>query len=70
MSQYNSLNTNLPNSQLSKLKSGTKKVTKVALSLSSNVLGIFSDEANFPHKLLLTNTQISRLFKAFEWFIS
>ena len=70
MSQYNSLNTNLPNSQLSKLKSGTKKNTKVALSLSSNVLGIFSNEANFPHKLLLTNTQISSLFKAFEWFIS
>ena len=70
MSQYNSLNTNLPNSQLSKLKSGTKKVTKVALSYSSNVLGIFSGEANFPHKLLLTDTQISRLYKAFEWFIS
>ena len=23
------------------------------------------DETNFPHKLLLTNTQVSRLFKAF-----
>ena len=25
----------------------------------------FNDKANFPHKLLLTNTQVSRLRKAF-----
>ena len=28
---------------------------------SSNVVGDSDDENNFPHKLLLTNTQVSRL---------
>ena len=32
---------------------------------SSNVVGDSNDENNFPHKLLLTNTQVSRLRKAF-----
>ena len=31
----------------------------------SNAVGDFSDETNFRHKLLLTNTQVSRLCKAF-----
>ena len=35
------------------------------LKLSSNVVGDSNDENNFPHKLLLTNTQASRLCKAF-----
>ena len=29
------------------------------------MFGYFNDETNFPHKLLLTNTQVSRLPKAF-----
>ena len=33
--------------------------------LSSNVLGDFNDENNIPHKLLLSNTQVSKLLKAF-----
>ena len=33
---------------------------------SSNVVGDYNAEINFPHKLLLTNTQVSRLRKAFE----
>ena len=33
--------------------------------LSSNVVGNSNDENNFPHKLLLTNTQVSKLRKAF-----
>ena len=32
--------------------------------MSSN-FGNSNDENNFPHKLLLTNTQVSRLHKAF-----
>ena len=33
------------------------------LRLSSNMIG--DDETNFPHKLLLTNRQVSNLRKAF-----
>ena len=33
--------------------------------LSSNVLGEFNDETNFQHELLLINTQVSRISKAF-----
>ena len=35
------------------------------MKLSSNVIGDSNDENNFPHKLSLTNTQVSRLRKAF-----
>ena len=65
MTQYNTLNVKLSNSQLNKLKSGTKIGTEVTLKLSSNVAGDSNDENNFPHKSLKTNTQVSRLRKAF-----
>ena len=52
-------------SQLNTLKSGIKNGTEVTLKLSSNVIGDSIDENNFPHKLLLTNTQVSKLRKAF-----
>ena len=39
--------------------------TEVTLNLSSNLIGNCNDESNFPHNLLLTNTQFSRLHKAF-----
>ena len=65
MTQYNTLNVNLSNLQLNRLKSGIRSGTEVTLKLSSNVVGDSNDETNFPHKLLLTNTQISRLPKAF-----
>ena len=55
MTQYNSLNVKLSNSQLNKLKSAIKNETKVVLRLSSNMIGDTSDETNFPHKLLLTD---------------
>ena len=42
-----------------------KNGTEVTLKLSSNVVGDSNDENNFPHKLLLTNTQVLRLRKAF-----
>ena len=66
MTQYNTLNVKLSNSQLNKLKSGTNNGTEVTLKLSSNVVEDSNDENNFPHKLLLTNTQVSKLCKAFS----
>ena len=39
MTQYNTLNVKLSNSQLNKLKSGTKHGTEITLKLSSNVVG-------------------------------
>ena len=64
MTQYNSLNVNLSNSQLNKFKSATKNKTDVVLRLSSNMIG--DNEANFPHKLLLTNRQVLNFRKAFS----
>ena len=55
----------MSNSQLNKLKCGIKTNTEVTLKISSNVVGDSNDENNFPHKLLLINTQISKLCKAF-----
>ena len=63
MTQYNNLNVKLSNSQLNKLNSAIKNETEVVLRLSSNMIG--DNETNFPHKLLLTNRQVSNLRKAF-----
>ena len=63
MTQYNSLNVKLSNSQLNKLKSAIKNGTAVILRLSSNMVGNSDDEANFPHKLLLTNRQFTKMQK-------
>ena len=65
MTEYNSLNVKLSNSQLNKLKSAIKNETNVILRLSSNMIGNSDDEANFPHKLLLTNRQVANIRKAF-----
>ena len=59
MTQYNSLNVNLSNSQLNKLKSALKNETEVVLRLSSNMIGNSDDGTNFPHKLLLTNGHVA-----------
>ena len=66
MTQYSSLNVKLSNSQLNKLKSSIKNGSDVVLRLSSNMVGSSDDEANFPHKLLLTNRQTLSLRKAFN----
>ena len=50
MTQYNSLNVKLSNSQLNKLKSAIKNETDVVLRLSSNVIGNSGDNINFPHE--------------------
>ena len=66
MTQYNTLNVKLSNSQLNKLKSGIKNSTEVTLKILWNVVGDSNDENNFLHKLLLTNAQVSKLRKAFS----
>ena len=65
MTQYNSLNVKLSNSQLNKLKSAIKNETDVVLRLSSNMVGNSGDNTNFPHQLLLTNRQVANIRKAF-----
>ena len=69
MAQYNALNVQLPNSQLNKLKFGIKNGTWVTSKSSSNVVGDSNDETNFPHKFLLTNTQVSRSVKLLHMFL-
>ena len=65
MTQYDTLNVKLSTSQLDKLKPGMKNATKVTFKISSNVVGDSNDEKNFPRKLLLTNTEVAKLRKAF-----
>ena len=61
MTQYNTLNAKLSNSQLNKLKSG-KNWIEVAL----NLIGNSDDETNFSHKLLWTDAQVSKLRQTFS----
>ena len=63
MTQYNSLNVKLSNSQLNKLKSTIKNESEVVLRQSSNMTG--DNESNFPYNLLLTNRQVANICKAF-----
>ena len=65
MTQYNSLNVKLSNTQLSKLKSLIKNETDVVLRISSNMVSNSNDNTNFPHELLLTNKQVANIRKAF-----
>ena len=50
MTQYNSLNVKLSNSQLNKLKSAIRNETDVVLRLSLNMIGNLDDATKFPHK--------------------
>ena len=60
MTQYNSLNVKLSNSQLN--KSAIKNESEEILRLSPNMIG--NNENNFPHELLQTNRQVSNLHKS------
>ena len=58
----------MSNLQLNKLKSEKKRKkngTEVTLNLSLNLIGNSNDGTNFPHKSLLTNTQVSNFYKSF-----
>ena len=68
MTQYNSLNVKLSNSQLNKFKSAIKNKNEAVLQLSSNKIG--DNETNFPHKFLITNRQVLNLCKAFANHLS
>ena len=68
MTQYNSLNVKLSNSQLNKFNSAIKNETEVVLRLSSNIIG--DNKTDFSHKLLLTNRQVSNLRKTFANHLS
>ena len=68
MTQYNSLNVKLSNSQLNKLKPAIKNETEVVLRFFSYMIG--DNETNFSHKLLLTNRQVENLRRAFANHLS
>ena len=55
----------LSNSQLNKLKSAIKNENDVVVRLYPNMIGNSIDKTNFPHELLLTERQVSRIRKAF-----
>ena len=66
MTQYNSLNVKLSNSQLNKLKSSIKNETDIVLRISPNMVTNSNDNnTNFPHELLLTNRKVANIRKAF-----
>ena len=60
MTQYNTLNEKLSNSQLNKLICN-KKWNWSNFKSFINLIGSSNDETNFPYKLLLTDTQVSKI---------
>ena len=62
---YETLNVKMSNSQLNKLKFAIKNRIERTLKISSNLIGNSDDETNFSHKLLLTDTQASKIVTAF-----
>ena len=64
MTQYNSLNVKLSNSQFKKFKAAIKNKPEVVLRLSWNIIDD-DDDTNFPHKLLLSKRLVETLPKAF-----
>ena len=63
MTQYNALCVKLSNFQLNKLKTAIKNGTGVTLSLPSNLIRKSNDEPDFAHKLLLTDTQVTKILQ-------
>ena len=64
MTQYNSLNVKLLNSQLNKLKSSIKNETDVVLRISSSMVGNSNYNTNFLMNYW-TNRQVANIRKAF-----
>ena len=52
MIKYNSVNMELYNSQVYKLKSTSKNANEVTVKPSSNMINNYNDETIFPYKLL------------------
>ena len=62
MVEYNTVNTNLSDSQLNKLKSAVKNKQGTALRMNARM---FSGN-NLPHEMLLTTRQTTKLRNAIE----
>ena len=62
MVEYNKVNVKLSDSQLNKLKTAVKNQTGATLKMN---IKIFNGN-NFPHELLLTTRQTTKLRNAFE----
>ena len=58
MTQYNSLNVKISNSQLNKLKSSIKNETDVVLRISSNMVSNSNDNTNFPFTCMLLSFHV------------
>ena len=65
MTQYNTLNVEFSNSQPNKLRYAIKNGTEVNSNLSSNLIGNSNDKINFSQKLLLNDTQVTKIRQAF-----
>ena len=63
------LNVNVPNLQINKLKLGKNNGTELTLKISSSTVGDSNDENNYQHKLLLINTQVFKLRKPLKIII-
>ena len=61
MTQYNTVNVKLSDSQLNKLESEIKNTTHVTLRISLNI--IRDDETNSPQRRLLTDRQVENVFE-------
>ena len=64
MTEYNTLDVKMSNSQLKKLKLEIKNCAEVTLNLSSNVISDSNDEISFPHQLFSTYARVLRIRKA------
>ena len=65
MTQYNTSNIKLSNSQLDKLKSAIKNGAKVTLNLSSNIVRDSNNENNYLIQLLTNNYWLIHKFQSF-----
>lgn len=61
MTQYNTVNVKLSDSQLNKLESEIKNTTHVTLKISLNI--IRDDETNSPQRRLLTDRPVENVFE-------
>ena len=66
MTQYNSLNVKLSNSQLNKLKSAMKNESDIVVRISLSMIGNSNDNTNFPHELLLSDRKVANIREAFS----
>ena len=59
--KYDGLNVTLSNLQSGKSESAVKNCTEITTNLSLNVIGNYNGKAYFSHKLLLNDSEVSKL---------